>query len=533
MSATTAATPSRSGPRDESKLAAAGSADAWRLLAPRNRMIAGFILALSNFMVILDLTIANVSIPHIAGNLGISLDQGTWIITSYAVAEAISVPLTGWLADRFGTVRLFLFAMLGFGFFSLLCGMSVSLGMLVVCRIGQGLCGGPIMPMSQTLLVRVFPPEKRSMAMALWALTTTAGPAAGPIIGGFISDDVSWHWIFFINVPIALGATIAGWTLLRPIETATTRKPIDRVGLGLLVFWIGCLQIMLDLGRDHDWFSDWRIGALAVCAAVGFCVFLIWELTEEHPVVDLRVFRHRGFTATVMTQALCFGAFFAGVVVVPQWLQSSLGYTATKAGMVTAMTATGAILASQFAARLLPKVDSRLLVCFGCAWMGLSALVRTRWTSGVESFDLSWPMFMQGLGIPFMMIPLTSMALSSVEPKETASAAGLQNFVRTMSIAIATSVVLTIWGNAQTTMRSNLVSELQPGDIQAKLHGLGLNGPQSLAYLSQMVEKEAITLAVNHVFLIAAAVLFLSSAFVWITPYIPLTRLSGPPKGGH
>lgn len=240
-------------------------------------MLAGFVLALSNFMVVLDLTIANVSVPHIAGNLGITPDQGTWIITSYAVAEAICVPLTGWLAQRFGTVRLFIWGMIGFGLFSLLCGLSTTLGMIVACRIGQGLCGGPLMPMSQTLLMRIYPPEQRAKVMGLWAMTTLAGPAVGPIVGGYISDNWSWHWIFFINVPIAAGCVFAAMALLRPAETERHKLPIDFIGLALLIFWIGCLQIMLDTGRDHDWFGDPMIVALAVMAAIGFLVFIIWN----------------------------------------------------------------------------------------------------------------------------------------------------------------------------------------------------------------------------------------------------------------
>lgn len=375
-------------------------AETLTLLSPRHRLLAGLVLALSNFMVVLDLTIANVSVPHIAGNLGISADQGTWIITSYAVAEAICVPLTGWLAQRFGAVRLFTFGMLGFGLFSLLCGLSMTLGMIVACRIGQGLCGGPLMPMSQTLLMRVFPPDQRARVMGLWAMTTLLGPALGPIFGGYISDNWSWHWIFFINVPIAVVCVLATMALLRPVETPRVKLPIDYMGLGLLIFWIGCLQIMLDIGRDRDWFGDPLIVILAVFAAIGFCVFIIWELTEEHPIVDLRVFRHVGFTSGVFTLALCFGAYFAGIVVIPQWLQISMGYTAAWAGYATAFTAMTAILVAPIAGRLVNKVDVRIMISGSVAWIGIMTLWRAHWTTDADFWTIALPQLVQGFGMP-------------------------------------------------------------------------------------------------------------------------------------
>lgn len=425
----------------------------WLNIPPSRRVLAGIVLALSNFMVVLDITIANVSIPHISGNLGISLDQGAWVITSYAVAEAICVPLTGWLAGRFGAVRCFIWAMIGFGAFSFLCGSSVTLGMLVACRIGQGLCGAPLMPMSQTLMLRVFPPEKRAMAMGLWAMTTLLGPALGPIIGGAISDNASWHWIFFINLPIAAFCVVMAYVVLRPVETETRRLPIDAVGLGLLIFWIGCLQIMLDIGRDHDWFGDPLIVMLAIGAAIGFCVFVIWELTEEHPIVDLRIFRNRGFSAGVFTLAFGFGAYFASIVLIPQWLQSSMGYTATQAGLITAFTAMTAVLFAQVAAKMLVWADPRMMISCAIIWMGLMTLVRTGWTTEADFWTLALPAIFQGLAMPFFMIPLTSVSLAAVKPEDIPSAAGLQNFLRTMAIAVSTSLALTAMGDSQRTSR--------------------------------------------------------------------------------
>ena len=488
-------------------------------LKGRALVLAVLILSLSNFMVVLDLTIANVSVPHIAGNLGISPDQGTWVITSYAVAEAICVPLTGWLAKRFGTVRLFSLSMAGFGIFSLVCGLSPTLGVLIAGRIGQGLCGGPLMPLSQTLLSQLFPPEKRAKIMGLWAMTTLIAPVVGPILGGYISDNWSWHWIFFINIPVAAVCSFGAMTLLRSAETPTEKLPIDKVGLFLLIFWIGCLQIMLDIGRDHDWFADPKIVILAIGAVVGLAAFIIWELTEEHPIVDLRIFRHPGFTFAVLSLALCFGSYFASIVIIPQWLQTSMGYDATYAGYTTAMTGISAIIAAPFVARFSTKVDPRYLIAGGVAWLGVMSVVRYNiWSSGADWWTLAWPQLAQGFGMPFFMLPVTTLALSSVLPSETASAAGLQNFLRTISVAVSTSLVLTIWGDGQRVSRNEIVAKLQPDQVSGQLSSSGFSMDQIRQVISQVVEKEAIAQAVTHVFAITAVLLFATAVFVMLAP---------------
>jgi len=476
-------------------------------------------LAFSNFIVVLDMTVANVSIPHIAGDLGVSMDQGTWIITTYAVAEALTVPLTGWLAQRFGTLRLYVACMCGFGFFSFLCGISTTLQMIVLCRIGQGLCGGLVMPLAQTLLIRLFPREDLPKAMLLSSMTVMLGPATGPNLGGFISDNFSWHWIFLINIPLVIGLVSFALIALRPVETPTRKVPVDVTGLALMVVWIGCLQLVLDLGRNRDWFSDPLIVVLAITAAVGFIAFLIWEMTEEHPIVDIRVFRHGGFTFGVVALSLCFGGYFASIVVIPQWLQSSMNYPAVLAGFVTSCTALAAVTTSQFASKAVQKgVDPRLLVSLAVAWLGCMSLVRSTWTNGSDFWYLAAPQLIQGLGMSFFMLPLSIISIGAVEPDEVATATGIQNFVRTLFVGLSTATALTIWGDTQQEARSELASKLQPDSTMGTLMDEGFTMEQARGIISNMVEREAVVMAVDHVFLISAAVFFLCAAVVWLAP---------------
>lgn len=494
------------------------AADDFKPLTGVTLLLAGAVLALTNFMVVLDTTIANVSVAHISGSLGISSTQGTWVITSYAVAEAICVPLTGWLTARFGAVRTFAAGMVGFGVFSALCGMSTSLTMLVACRIGQGFCGGPLMPLSQTLLLRIFPKEQHGQAMGLWAMTTVVAPVLGPILGGTISDNMSWHWIFYINVPIAALCAYGAVRLLSQAETRTEKASIDKFGLALLVVWIGALQIMLDLGREHDWFEDGFIISLAIIAAVGAVIFIAWEITERQPIVDLRVFRHRGFTIAVISLSFSFAAFFASAVLIPQWLQSSMGYTATYAGYVTAFTGVGAVIMSPIVAKLLEKVDPRGLVCFGILWMGATSLLRIEWTSGSDFWTLAFPQMLQGIGIPFFFIPLTTIALGAVEPEETASAAGVMSFLRTMAGAVGTSVSTTLYVNNAVVARSEIVSKLNSDATSDALQAGGFTVDQVRGSIEQTVSQESYALAINHLFLLSAIVFGIAAMIIWLSP---------------
>ncbi len=479
-------------------------------------LLAAFVLAFANFMVVLDMTIANVSVPHITGSLAVSASQGTWVITSYAVAEAICVPLTGWLAGRFGTVRIFVISLFGFTLFSVLCGLSTSLEMLVFCRIGQGLFGGPIMPLSQTLLMRIFPPEKQSQAMGMWAMTTVVGPILGPILGGTISDNWSWHWIFFINIPVGIGCALAAMRLLKSAETATNTLKIDMGGLLLLILWIGALQLMLDLGHEYDWFNHSFIVILAMIALIGLIVFTIWELTERHPVVNIQIFKYRGFTISVLALAFGFGAFFGSIVMIPQWLQVNLGYTATWAGYLTATMGFGSLLMSPIVAKLATKYDQRALASFGLCLLGGVTLMRAFWTTEADFMSLALPQILQGFAVPFFFIPLSNMALASVLPQEMASAAGLMNFLRTMAGAIGASIAVTIWDDHSKVARSEMAGSLHVDEVQNILIQRGMSPESSLGYISSLVDKEASTLSANHVFLILALVFIFAALIIWL-----------------
>jgi DHA2 family multidrug resistance protein len=501
-------------------------------LAGGTLILAGFLLAVGNFMVVLDTTIANVSVPSIAGGLAVSSSQGTWVITSYSVAEAIVVPLTGWLAGRFGAVRVFLLGMLGFGLFSALCGLAPSLSWLVAFRVLQGVCGGPIMPMSQTLLMRIFPPSQRAQAMGLWSMTTVVAPILGPILGGTLCDGIGWQWIFYINVPVVAVCAFFAWRTLRHHDTPTERRPIDLVGLALLITFVGSLQIMLDRGKELDWFGSPVIIGLAIIAAVGFAAFLIWELTDANPIVNLRVFRHRGFSTAVVTISLTFGAFFSSVVLIPLWLQTNMGYTATWAGYATAFGGMLAVVMSPIVAKLIGRIDARALVTFGVLTLGALSLYRSQLASNANFWFIALPFLAQGFAIPFFFIPTNQIALSAVPPNETAAAAGLSNFLRTTAAAFATSIITTLWENAGNSNHAELAGRLNDtGGVINTFTSAGLNPDQALGQLDGILQGQSVMLATDQMFVITTLVFVVAGLAVWLGPKPKLG--GGPMSGGH
>ena len=494
--------------------------------------VAALMLAAANFIAVLNMTIANVAVPNIAGSLGAATSQGTWVITSYAVGEAITVPLTGWLAGRFGSVRVFVSSMILFGVFSILCALSPSLGLLVVARVFQGLCGGPLMPLSQTLLMRIFPKEKVTAAIGLWSMTTLVAPVVGPILGGWLCDEYSWSGIFLINAPIAIGFGIYAWGLLKRYQESTRRVSIDLVGLGLLMVWVAALQLLLDEGKNLDWFASPQIIMLAVIALVGFAAFLIWELHEQHPIVDLRVFRHRGFSVSVLTISLAFAAFFAASVLTPLWLQSFMGYRATDAGLTTAWSGVTAFCIAPFVAQAASRKDPRRLVFIGVLWLGGVTLWRTVASTDMTYWDIAIPLMVQGLALPFFFIPSTGMALGSVEPAEIDSAAGLMNFLRTLSGAFATSLVTTAWSDQATRHHAELVGLTdRDGSVRGLLAQSGMTLDATNQVLDYLITSQSVMLSTNQIMGVIGLIFIFAASIIWLAPRPG--RSVGPGAGGH
>jgi DHA2 family multidrug resistance protein len=462
-------------------------------------------VALGTFMQVLDTTIANVSIPTISGDLAVSADQGTWVITSFAVSNGISVPLTGWLMQRFGVVRTFVAAVVLFTVASGLCGLAWSLPSLVAFRVLQGAVSGPMIPGSQALLLMIFPPERRAVGLAVWSMTTLVAPVVGPILGGYISDNWSWPWIFYINLPVGIVSSLVCWRALKGRETPTRQLPVDWWGFGLLVVWVGSLQIMLDKGKDLDWFDSPQIVALAIVAAVGFAAFLIWELTERHPIVDLSLFRSRNFTAAALIMCLGYGVFFANLVLLPLLLQTQLGYTATWAGLVAAPSGIVAVLLSPFIGRMTGRIDARWLVGVALAAFAASYFMRAQLTpqASVGSFIL--PLAIQGVSMATFFVAVLAIMLQGLPQERVPSASGLSNFVRIVAGAFAASVVTTAWDHREALHQTQLAEAATRGTagFEAATRALssdGLTGTPALGALAHDAASQAYFMGALDIF---------------------------------
>jgi DHA2 family multidrug resistance protein len=479
-------------------------------------------VSLAVFMNVLDTSIANVSIPSISGDLGVSSDQGTWVITSFAVANAISVPLTGWLTQRLGQVRLFLASIVLFVIASWLCGLAPTLPFLLAARVLQGAVAGPMIPLSQTLLLASYPKAKAPMALSMWAMTTLIAPVAGPILGGWISDNISWPWIFYVNLPVGVVAALATFIIFRERDSAIHKAPIDTIGLSLLVIWVGSLQIMLDKGKDLDWFNSTTIVALTLIAVIALAFFIVWELTAEHPVVDLSLFKLRNFTGGTVALAIGYGLYFGNLVLLPLWLQTDIGYTATDAGLVLAPVGLFAVLLSPVVGKFLPRTDPRYIATVSFLIFALVFWMRSRYTTGVDTFSLMLPTLIQGIGMAGFFIPLVSITLSGLPGHRIPAASGLSNFVRIMCGGIGTSIFSTAWDHRSIMHHAQLVEQANAYSPTFNLSmqqfgAAGFEQTQGYGLFNSMATQQAAQLGVNDLFYISAAIFVALIGLIWIT----------------
>jgi DHA2 family multidrug resistance protein len=479
-------------------------------------------LALATFMNVLDTSIANVSLSSIAGDLGVSSSQATWVITSFAVANAIALPLTGWLTQRFGAVKLFTVSVLLFVISSWMCGLATSLPMLILFRVLQGFVAGPMIPLSQALLLASYPKAQAGMALAVWSVTTLVAPVMGPMLGGWITDNISWPWIFYINIPVGIAAAWVTWVIFKKRETPIRKLPIDGVGLGLLVLWVGSLQIMLDKGKELDWFSSGFIIALASVAVISFACFLVWELVDnDHPVVDLRLFKIRNFWTGTLTLALGYGVFFGNVVLMPLWLQQYMGYTATDAGLLTAPVGLFAILLSPVVGKYIGKVDPRKFATAAFLIFGAALYWRTFYNTQASFSYLVQPIILQGAAMAFFFIPLVTLTLSGLPPERIAAASGLSNFARITAGAFGTSIATTLWEDRAILHHARLTEAINNGSANANqyLQGLqngGLSADQSLVAVNRTIDVQAYMLGANDIFYASAILFILLIGVVWL-----------------
>lgn len=484
-------------------------------------ILATIALGLGSFMNILDLTIANVSVPTIAGDLGVSYTQATWVITSYAVSEAILLPMTGWLALRYGQVRMFVTATLLFTATSLVCGLAFSFPMLVIARVAQGAFGAAMIPLSQTLMASIYPPNRRGMAMGLWAMTTILAPIVGPLAGGWITEHYSWHWVFLINLPFGLLVAGMSWTLLRKRETPRMKLPLDRVGLALLVVGVGALQVLLDRGNELDWFESPEIITLGLISFVALTFLVVWELGEKHPLVDLRMFRHRNYSIGVACITIGMVAYFGVVVVQPLWLQSEVGYTPLWAGKVIAFSGIFGVMLGPVLGANIHRTDARYVVTFGMLVFAISSFWSARFTPDVDFWTLGLARLFIGLGISCFFLPLFTISLSGITPANMAAASGLQSFMRNIGSSFGTAVMVSLWDHRTTLHHAQLSENFNPGNPVSEPYlrqwqSLMGDPSSALAQVDRVVTGQAHLMATNDLMMLSGAIMGALILVAWM-----------------
>jgi MFS transporter, DHA2 family, multidrug resistance protein len=485
--------------------------------------IASFCISLGVFIQVLDYSIANVAIPHIAGELAVSNSDGTWIITFFAVGNAISMPMTGWLTDRFGSIKTIVFSVLLFTFFSWLCGVSYNFHMLVASRFFQGLVSGPLIPLSQSLMMRIFSPAKKYVGIAIWTTVAFVGPICGPIVGGWITYNYIWRWIFYINIPTGIISAVGIWILLGKHETKLIKKKLDTIGLILLTIFVCCLQICLDKGQQYDWFNSTAIKMLSTTSFVALVFLLVWSLTKKNALMEIELFKNKDFALGTIFTGITYFFIFGTIVIVPLWLQTTMGYTALWAGLAVAPMGIIPFFAVNFVSKLVTKMNPTYMLVFTYFSLAAASLYSTYiFTTQISFKYIAISRLLLGIGFSSWFPPLTMITLSCIPNHKLSNATGIFHFVRTMAGAIGTSLFVTIWQRREAFHQSNLVPSVTPYNttsIEAynSLHNLGIGHDASTEVLTLAVNKQAFMLASNDLFWLSSiffiTLMFLSFIF--------------------
>jgi MFS transporter, DHA2 family, multidrug resistance protein len=494
------------------------AAEPWR---PRhNPWLIAVVVSLAAFMEVLDTSIANVALPHIAGDLGASNDESTWVLTTYLVSNAIVLPISGRLVELFGRKRFFMICIAFFTLSSVVCGMAPSLGLLLVARVLQGAFGGGLQPMVQAILADSFPLERRGLAFSVYGITAVCAPALGPTLGGWITDNYSWRWIFWINLPVGVLALALVFQLVQdpPYLTARGGLRVDYIGFALLTLGVGALQIMLDKGQEDDWFASTFITTLAVVAAVCLTALVLYEWFRPDPLIEVRLFTNRNFATANLMMFVVGANSFATTVLVPQFLQTLMGYTAQTAGMVLSVGALFLLIEMPIVGRLIAVLQTRYLVAFGWILLAGTMYLSTQQLDLAVSFQsVTWLRVLQFIPIPFIFIPTTTAAYIGVPAEKNNTVAGLVNFTRNIGSSVGTSIVTTLIARQSQFHQVHLVSRLAADNpsFQAQLSemvhrlaaaGLGARDAQRQAYARfyAMVQGQAQALAYIDTFWLLA-----------------------------
>ena len=495
-----------------------------------NPWIIAIAVMLSTFMEVLDTTVVNVSLPHIAGSLSATVEEATWTLTSYLVANAIILPLTGWLSNFFGRKRMLMFSVTGFTIASFLCGLAPTLPFLVACRIVQGACGGGLQPISQAILLESFPPEDRGKAMGFWGLGIVVAPMLGPVLGGWLTDSYSWRWVFYINVPIGIASLLmTSLFIFDPSYIRRASEKIDYWGIGMLAVGIATLQIVLDKGQEKDWFgTDW-ITVLTVVSAVVLLVFLFYELRVEHPVVNLRVFTNGTYSTGVFLMSLLGVGLYGTTVLIPLVLQTLLGYPAVQAGLAMAPRGLGSFIAMPVVGLIMTKFDPRKMLTVGLVVCGITLFQISRLNLDAGFWDFCWPQFYMGLSLGLIFVPLTTISMAPIRKENMGNATSLFNLVRNLGGSIGISAVSTMQTRFQQRNISQLGANVNPYSMSARnamnsLRGMFMSqgsdvvtaSHQARAAMFGMVSRQASMLAYNSIFLILAGLFVLMLPFIFL-----------------